>query len=97
MQEAVKSQKEDQDSDDITASSTVQLDESYYQPLLFESHKDTEEDYCIPFTLSAENSNSDEPCFIGKQRQRSLQFLPICTSFKTHENPSHRAHLDKLL
>ena len=96
VQEAVKSQKEDQDIDDITASSTVKLDESYYQPLLFESHNDPEEDYCIPFTLSAENSNnSDKPHFIGKQQQRSLQFLPICTSFKTHENSSHRA--DSLL
>ena len=88
MQEAVKSRKEDQDSDDISASSAVKLNESYYQPLLFESHKDPEEDYC---TLSAENRNLDKPCFIGKQQQRSLQFLPICTSFKTHDNPSHRA------
>ena len=96
VQEAVKSQKEDQDIDDITASSTAKLDESYYQPLLFESHNDPEEDYCIPFTLSAENSNnSDKPHFISKQQQRSLQFLPICTSFKTHENSSHRA--DSLL
>ena len=90
MQEAVKSQK-DQNSDNVTASSAVKIDESYYQPLLFESHKDPEEDYCVPFTLSAEKSNSDKPCFIDKQRQQSLQFLPICTSFKTHENPIHWA------
>ena len=90
MQEAVESQK-DQNSDNVTASSAVKIDESYYQPLLFKSHKDPEEDYCVPFTLSAEKSNSDKPYFIDKQQQRSLQFLPICTSFKTHENPSHWA------
>ena len=102
LQNAVKSQKEDQDIDDVSASNATELDEDYYQPLLFDSEKDPEEDYCTPFTqpilLSAENNDVDKPYIMGKQPPRSLQFLSTCTSPELHgKTPPRSLKADKNL
>ena len=90
LHEAVKSQKEDQDIDDVTASI-----EERYKPLFFDIENDPEEDYCTPFTRptlsSAENNNVDESCVMGKPPPRSLQFLSTCTSPESHGKPPPRS------
>ena len=102
LQKVEKSQKEDQDIDDVSASNATKLDEDYYQPLLFDSEKDPEEDYCTPFTqpilLSAENNDVDKLYIMGKQPPRSLQFLSTCTSPESHgKTPPRSLKADKNL
>ena len=94
LQGTVKSQKEDQDviydNIHVTASHTTTKDENHYQPLILDSERDTEEDYCTPFTLlSAENKycNVCRPSFTGQQPLRSSPFLSTYMSPRSHGNP----------
>ena len=94
LQGTVKSQKEDQDviydNIHVTASHTTTKDENHYQPLILDSERDTEEEYCTPFTLlSAENKycNVCQPSFTGQQPLRSSPFLSTYMSPRSHGNP----------